>query len=58
MEEKEKGFKINGKVICKESKEGIAGLTIEALDKDLIFDERLYKRAYLLLKDFVKSGKM
>lgn len=41
MVEKEKGFIIYGKVIGKESKKGIAGLRVEALDKDLLFDDRL-----------------
>ena len=38
---KEKAFKIYGRVLEKESKKGIPGLTVEALDKDLCFDDRL-----------------
>ena len=41
MIEKKKGFVVYGKVIGKESNKGIAGLTVEALDKDLLFDDRL-----------------
>ena len=36
-----KGFVIYGKVVGKESKKSIAGLTVEALDKNLLVDDRL-----------------
>jgi hypothetical protein len=36
-----KGFIIYGRVLEKESGKGIANLKVEALDKDLIFDDRL-----------------
>jgi len=39
--EKQKEFKIYGKVKKAESGEGIYGLKVEALDKDLLFDDRL-----------------
>ena len=39
--EKQKTFKIYGKVQELESKIGVPGLIVEALDKDLIFDDRL-----------------
>ena len=39
--EKQKAFKIYGKVRELESKIGVPGLKVEALDKDLIFDDRL-----------------
>lgn len=41
MAKKNKAFVIYGKVTGKESKTGIAGLTVEALDKDLLVDDRL-----------------
>lgn len=41
MDEKKKGFVIYGKVRGEESKKSIAGLTVEALDKDLLVDDRL-----------------
>lgn len=41
MVEKKKGFKIHGKVIEKESKQGIPDLTVKAIDKDLFFDDLL-----------------
>jgi hypothetical protein len=41
MAENEKAFKIYGKVIVKESGQGIPNVIVEALDKDLIFDDRL-----------------
>lgn len=41
MVDKRKEFIIYGKVINKESKKGIAGLIVEALDKDLLIDDRL-----------------
>jgi len=39
--EKQKAFKIYGKVRELESKIGVPGLIVEALDKDLIFNDRL-----------------
>jgi hypothetical protein len=39
--EKQKAFRIYGKVRELESKIGVPGLIVEALDKDLIFDDRL-----------------
>ena len=39
--EKQKAFKIYGKVRELESKVGVHSLKVEALDKDLIFDDRL-----------------
>jgi len=39
--EKQKEFKIYGKIKKAESGEGIYGLKVEALDKDLLFDDRL-----------------
>jgi hypothetical protein len=39
--EKQKAFKIYGKVRERESKIGVHSLIVEALDKDLIFDDRL-----------------
>ncbi len=39
--EKQKAFRIYGKVRESESKIGVPGLIVEALDKDLIFDDRL-----------------
>jgi hypothetical protein len=41
MVDKKKGFAIYGKVIGKESKKSITGLTVEALDKDLLIDNSL-----------------
>ena len=41
MTGKKKGFVVFGRVIGKESGQGIAGLTVEALDKDLLVDDRL-----------------
>lgn len=41
MDVKKKGFIIYGKVLGKVSKKGITSLTVEALDKDLLFDDRL-----------------
>ena len=41
MKEKPKGFKIFGKVIEKESGEGIPGLTVKAIDRDLLCEGRL-----------------
>ncbi|MDY6971959.1 MAG: hypothetical protein SV775_06490 [Thermodesulfobacteriota bacterium] len=41
MAEKKKGFVIYGKVTGQESQKSIAGLTVEALDKDLLVDDRL-----------------
>ena len=41
MEEKNKGFLIFGKVIEKESAQGIPGLTVKAIDKDWLFDDLL-----------------
>lgn len=38
---KEDYFKVFGKVLEKETKRGILGLIVEALDKDLCFDDRL-----------------
>jgi len=35
------GFKVCGKVIIKETGKGIPNIIVEALDKDLIFDDRL-----------------
>ncbi|WP_262964117.1 transthyretin-like family protein [Methylobacter psychrophilus] len=35
------GFIIYGRVVCKDSGEPIEDLTVEALDKDLLFDDRL-----------------
>ena len=39
--EKERAFKIYGKILEKESKKGIPGLIVEALDRDFCFDDRL-----------------
>ena len=36
-----KGFKIHGEVVTKETGKGIPGLVVEALDKDLFIDDRL-----------------
>jgi hypothetical protein len=41
MVDKKKGFVIYGKVMRKESKKSITGLTVEALDKNLLIDNRL-----------------
>ncbi len=41
MTEHEKAFKIYGKVFIKENGQGIPNVIVEALDKDLIFDDRL-----------------
>jgi hypothetical protein len=41
MAEKKKGFKIYGRVIVKETGRGIPNVIVEALDKDLIYDDRL-----------------
>lgn len=41
MVDKKKGFAIYGKVIGKENKKSITGLTVEALDKDLLIDNSL-----------------
>lgn len=41
MSEEMKGFVVYGKVVGKESRKSIAGLTVEALDKNLVFDDRL-----------------
>ena len=35
------GFMIYGRVVCKETGKALEGLTVEALDKDLLFDDRL-----------------
>ena len=41
MDKKRKGFVIYGKVTGQETQKSIAGLTVEALDKDLLVDDRL-----------------
>lgn len=41
MDKKREGFIIYGKVIGKDSKKAISNLVVEALDKDLLFDDRL-----------------
>lgn len=41
MVDRKKGFVIYGKVMGKESKKSITGLTVEALDKNLLIDNRL-----------------
>jgi len=41
MVEKERGFRIYGKVIERETGKGIPNLIVEALDRDFIFDDRL-----------------
>ena len=41
MVDKKKEFAIYGKVMGRESKKNITGLTVEALDKDLLIDNRL-----------------
>lgn len=39
--EKRKEFLIHGYVVVKETGKGLTGLTVEAVDKDLFFDDRL-----------------
>ena len=41
MHKKHNGFKIYGKVISAGTRKGIANLLVEALDKDLLLDDRL-----------------
>lgn len=41
MIKKEKGFKIHGTVMVRETGNGIPNVMVEALDKDLLFDDRL-----------------
>ena len=41
MDEKVKFFKIYGKVIIRETGKGVPKVIVEALDKDLLFDDRL-----------------
>lgn len=41
MSNNETGFKIYGKVISKETGDGIPDLTVKAIDKDLLFDDLL-----------------